>query len=168
MGRGGSGQALVEFAFVLLFAMISFLLLLDIGRFFFEYNAMRGGLLMGSVQMQESNNYKGYSTCDTKKAAVEQVLRDASGLGTSPSTDLYGNTLPTGEQESLTFTPSSCGTSARTGLFSACNSYTLTWSRPFLPVAPFARQLLGLGGMSLTLTAEIKSQHNNSPGGTAC
>lgn len=169
-------QALVEFAFVMLWGMLSLMVLIDVGRLFYEYNAMRGGILMGSAQMQASTKYSGYATqCTTGYVVnppaspvttpcqkVSQIMLDASGLATAPSQDLYGSALPTGDLESITFTAVSGS------LFTACGQYRITWNRPFLPVTPYARQLLGATGMALTLTAQIQGQHNNIPGGTAC
>lgn len=170
------GQALVEFAFVLLFGMVSLIMLLDIGRFFFEYNAMRGGVLMGAVQMQEYKSYSSYSsTCssiyeistpesgtDNPCRKLWQIMKNASGLGDAPANDLYGAALTTAEKEKITFTAVS-GT-----LFSSCSKYKITWQRPFLPLAPYSRQLLALGTMSLTMTAEVQGRHNNATAGTSC
>jgi hypothetical protein len=170
-------QALLEFAFVLVFGLLAIVMVIDIGRFYYEYTAMRGGLLMGAASMQAFDQFSGLAACnstdtwypsspssDDKCDRIRRIIVNASGLTQTGTTDLQGNPLGASETEAITMT----AVPASATLFTACTKYQITWRRPFLPIAPYARQLLALTGSALVLTATINGQHNNSPAGTAC
>lgn len=142
-GPGAPGQALVEFALVLTALLFLMVVAVDVGRLFYEYEAMVAGADAAAIWMEDNRKYKYTYDCTAGNAdaAAKQVARDHSGQVVATS------------EVGLSWT----GTA-----WAGASQYTVTITHNFTALTPLAETALKAAGGPLTMTYSARGKHRGA------
>jgi len=138
--RGRSGQAIIELAFVLPIVMLLLLGAADVGRAFYEAIVIQNAAEAGSLAAVD---FARDANVGTGNAAVKSVIKSSTNPDVFPFIQIQDADITLDIQ------------------WSPDTPYTITVTRNFHLITPFAGRLFG-GGQNLPLRAVVQGRQNCS------
>lgn len=152
------GQALVEFALVLTALLFLVVATVDIGRLFYEYEAMVAGTDAASIWMEDNRRFKSTLYNCSEPAATngaKEVARDHSG-------GVVATTEVSADWGSFSGIPPTWTSEGTTGAWTSDKEYRVTINHPFTPLTPLAEGLINATAGQLTMTYSAYGKHRTA------